>query len=185
MIELAMLCGIGVLAGCLLMLTFLPLVHGRAVRLTRQHVVEATPLAVNELQADKDRLRAEFAMSVRRLEVNADRLRARAAGRHSEIGKREVQIARLHEKLESLEAELERKSALILTLRTRDAVRKSSVRRIARILLYVFVRMSRKDRRELAGTVPTRRFVPAPQASNDRQAADLRGAAAGRKVLWL
>ena len=97
MIELAMLCGIGVLAGCLLMLTFLPLVHGRAVRLTRQHVVEATPLAVNELQADKDRLRAEFAMSVRRLEVNADRLRARAAGHYSEIGKRELQIARLHE----------------------------------------------------------------------------------------
>ena len=39
MIESLMLCGIGVLAGCLLMLMFIPLVHQRAVRLTKQQIV--------------------------------------------------------------------------------------------------------------------------------------------------
>ena len=44
MIESLMLCGIGLLAGCLLMLLFFPAVHQRAVRLTRRDLVDATPL---------------------------------------------------------------------------------------------------------------------------------------------
>ena len=80
MIESLMLCGIGLLAGCLLMLTFIPLVHERAVRITKRHIVEATPMAINEIQADKDHLRAQFAMSVRRLEVSIEEMRAKAAG---------------------------------------------------------------------------------------------------------
>ena len=41
MIESLMLCGIGLLAGCLLMLLFFPAVHQRAVRLTRRDLVDA------------------------------------------------------------------------------------------------------------------------------------------------
>ena len=40
------------------MLLFFPLVHARAVRLTERHLVEATPLTITEMQADKDHLRA-------------------------------------------------------------------------------------------------------------------------------
>ena len=78
MIESLMLCGIGLLAGCVLMLLFFPLVHARAVRLTRQQLVDAKPLTVNEIQADKDHLRAQFAMSVRRLEIGMEEMRAKA-----------------------------------------------------------------------------------------------------------
>ena len=47
MIESLMLCGIGLLAGCLLMLLFFPAVHRRAVRLTRRDLVDATPLTAH------------------------------------------------------------------------------------------------------------------------------------------
>src|SRR5208282_4615033 len=137
MIQTIMLCGIGALAGCLLMLMFLPLVHRRAIRIATQQVVEAVPLAINEMQADKDHLRAQFAMSVRRLEISIEEMRARAAGQKGEIGRQSAEISRLH-------VELDKKNALIFALRTRDAIRKSIVRRTAKTLLYIYVRSNRK-----------------------------------------
>ena len=136
MIESLMLCGIGVLAGCLLMLMFIPLVHQRAVRLTKQQIVDATPLTVNEIQADKDHLRAEFAMSVRRLEISLEEMRAKAASRYGDIHKQNAEISRL-------QVELDRKTALIFALRTREEVRKGAVRRVLKFLLYFYIRARR------------------------------------------
>ncbi len=136
MIETLMLCGIGVLAGCLLMLMFIPLVHERAVRLTRQQIVDATPLTVNEIQADKDHLRAEFAMSVRRLEISLEEMRAKAASRYGDIHKQNAEISRL-------QVELDKKTALIFALRTREDVRKGAVRRVLKLLLYFYMRARR------------------------------------------
>ena len=92
MIELLMFCGIGLLGGVLLMLLFVPLVHGRAVRLTERRLAETTPLTITEMQADKDALRAQFAMSVRRLELSMEELRAKSADRRGEIGKNAAEI---------------------------------------------------------------------------------------------
>jgi len=142
MIQSIMLCGIGVLAGCLAMLLFFPLIHSRAVRITRRDIVEAVPLAINEIQADKDHLRAQFAMSVRRLEVSIEEMRAKAAGQNGEIGRQSAEINRLH-------VELDKKTALIYALRTREAIRKSIARRILKILLYMFVRSGRDKRASL------------------------------------
>jgi hypothetical protein len=156
MIEPVMLCGIGVLAGCLLMLLFFPFIHDRAVRITKRHVVKATPLAINEIQADKDHLRAQFAMSVRRLEVNLEEMRAKAANRQAELSRQSVEINRLH-------VELDKKTALIFALRAREAVRKSIVRRILKVVLYAFVR---SGRRRQHGLYPT---SPSPQLGHGRQ----------------
>jgi hypothetical protein len=139
MIETIMLCGIGVLAGCLVTMLFFPLVHQRAGRIARQRVVEAVPLAINEIQADKDHLRAQFAMSIRRLEVNIEEMRAKAAGQNGEIGRQSAEISRL-------QVELDKKTALIFALRAREAVRKSFLRRTLKILLYMFVRANRGKR---------------------------------------
>ena len=136
MIQSLMVCGIGVLAGCLLMLMFIPLVHQRAVRLTKQQIVDATPLTVNEIQADKDHLRAEFAMSVRRLEISLEEMRAKAASRYGDIHKQNAEISRL-------QVDLDRKTALIFALRTREEVRKGAVRRVLKILLYFYMRARR------------------------------------------
>jgi hypothetical protein len=142
MIETLMMCGIGLLAGCLLMLAFVPLVHQRAVRITRRHLVEATPMAINEIQADKDHLRAQFAMSVRRLEVSIEEMRAKAAGHSGDLSRQGLEINRLH-------VELDKKKALIFAMRTREQVRKNVVRRIVKILLFFFIRSNRQQRRQV------------------------------------
>jgi len=169
MILTVMLFGIGALAGCLLMLMFLPLVHHRAVRIARQQVVEAVPLAINELQADKDHLRAQFAMSIRRLEISIEEMRAKAGGQKGEIGRQGAEISRLY-------VELDKKNALIAALRTREAVRKSIVRRIAKILLTMYMRSNRRQQKIAAAvqapsitpnleTGPRTRVGPTPETS--------------------
>jgi len=147
MIETIMLCGIGALGGCLVTMLFLPLVHHRAARIARQHVVEAVPLAINEMRADKDHLRAQFAMSIRRLEVNIEEMRAKAAGQNGEIGRQSAEISRL-------QVELDKKTAMIIALRAREAVRKSFVRRTMKIVLYMFVRANRSRRPKRAELSP-------------------------------
>ncbi len=139
MIESLMLCAIGLLGGCLLMLFFLPVVHERAVRLTKKRLVEATPLTVNEIQAEWDALRAQFAMSVRHLEISMEEMRAKTATRHDGVGKHTAELSRLH-------LELDKKTALIFALRAREEVRKNIVRRIAKILLYIYISSKRRPR---------------------------------------
>jgi hypothetical protein len=134
MIESLMLCGIGLLAGCLLMLLLFPAVHGRAVRLTRRDLIDATPLTAKEMQAEKDQLRAQFAISVRRLELNMEQMRLKATDRA--VDRQNAELARL-------QVELDKKNALILTLRARDEVRKAAARRIIKFILYLFARSNR------------------------------------------
>jgi len=143
-IESLMLCGIGLLAGCLLMLMFFPLVHQRAVRLTTRDIVAATPLAVSEMRADKDLLRAQFAMAVRRLEINVEQMKAKTASQLGEIGKKSVEIS-------DLKVMLDKKTALIFALRAREQVRKSITRRIVKLLLFIFIRSDRRPRVTLGG----------------------------------
>jgi len=59
------------------MVAFIPLIHDRAVRLTVRKLQAATPLSVAEMQAEKDLLRAEFAMSLRRLEMIVEETKKR------------------------------------------------------------------------------------------------------------
>lgn len=143
MIESLMLCGVGLLAGCLVMLMFVPLVHRRAVRLTKRDVVEAMPFAANEIQGDKDLLRAQFAMAVRRLEVSAEGLQLKIARQQSELGRAAIEISRLR-------IELDRKTARIFALQARDEVRRSFTRRVAKLVLYIFVRANREPRIKFA-----------------------------------
>ena len=69
MIEAIMYVGIGLLLGCLIAVAVTPLVHNRAVRLTTRRLETALPQSMEEIQAGKDLLRAEFAMYARRLEL--------------------------------------------------------------------------------------------------------------------
>jgi chromosome segregation ATPase len=113
MIEPIMYFGIGFLVAALLGLVVVPLVHGRAVRLTMRRLEAATPLSMAEIQADKDQLRAEFAMSTRRLEMSVEQLKNRAVSQLSELSKKADAINRL-------KVELGEKTATILALETRD-----------------------------------------------------------------
>ena len=112
------------------------------MRITRRDIVEATPFAVDEIQADKDHLRAQFAMSVRRLELSIEEMRAKTAGHSSDVSRQALEISRL-------QVDLDKKMALILAMRAREHIRKSMIRRVLKIIAFLFVRSSRQRQREL------------------------------------
>jgi chromosome segregation ATPase len=121
MIEPIMFFGLGFLAASLLGLIIVPFVHGRAVRLTVRRLEAATPLSMAEIQADKDQLRAEFAMSTRRLEMSVDQLKNKSTGQLAELGKKNDVINRL-------KIELGEKAATIFALEARDRGIKDQLR---------------------------------------------------------
>jgi chromosome segregation ATPase len=113
MVEPIMYFGIGFLVAALLALMFIPLVHNRAVRLTMRRLEAATPLTMAEIRADKDQLRAEFAMSTRRLELSVEQMKAKATTQLAEIGKKSDAI-------NQLKKELGDKTAAYFALEARD-----------------------------------------------------------------
>ena len=121
MIEPIMYFGIGFLVAALIGLVVIPLVHGRAVRLTMRRLEAATPLSMAEIQADKDQLRAEFAMSTRRLEMSVDQLKNKTTSQLAELGKKGDAINRL-------KIELGEKTATIFALEARDKALRDQVR---------------------------------------------------------
>jgi len=121
MIEAVMYFGIGFLVAALLGLVIVPLVHSRAVRLTMRRLEAATPLSMAEIQADKDQLRAEFAMSTRRLEMSVEQLKAKTTSQLAELGKKGDAINRL-------KLELGEKTAAIFALEARDKALRDQLR---------------------------------------------------------
>jgi len=121
MIELIMFFGVGFLVASLIGLVFIPLVHGRAVRLTMRRIEAATPLSMAEIQADKDQLRAEFAMSTRRLEMSVEQMKAKTTSQLAELSKKSAAIAKLKN-------ELGEKSAATQAMEARERALKDQVR---------------------------------------------------------
>jgi hypothetical protein len=95
MVEPIMFMAIGFIVASLLVLGVIPLVHARAVRLTMRRLEALTPLSMAEIQADKDQLRAEFAMSTRRLEMSVEQMKAKTTNQLAELGKKSEAIGRL------------------------------------------------------------------------------------------
>jgi hypothetical protein len=95
MIEPLMFIGIGFLVAALIGLAVMPLIHDRAVRLTTRRLQASLPQSMKEIQADKDLLRAEFAMSMRRLEMNLEQLKDKTTGQIVELNKKDDAINRL------------------------------------------------------------------------------------------
>ncbi len=121
MIEPIMYFGIGFLVAALFGLVVIPLVHGRAVRLTMRRLEAATPLSMAEIQADKDQLRAEFAMSTRRLEMSVEQMKVKTTSQLAELGKKGDAINRL-------KVELGEKTASIFALEAREKALKDQQR---------------------------------------------------------
>jgi uncharacterized membrane-anchored protein YhcB (DUF1043 family) len=106
MIESIMYIGIGLLGGCLIGVAVVPLVHNRAVRLTVRRLEGTLPQSFEEIQADKDLLRAEFAMSARRLEIIIEQLKNKAASQLVQLSKKSDFINWLKIEREELKVEL-------------------------------------------------------------------------------
>jgi chromosome segregation ATPase len=113
MVEPIMFMGIGFLVAGLLVIGVIPLVHARAVRLTVRRLEALTPLSMAEIQAEKDQLRAEFAMAMSRLEMSVEQMKAKSASQLAEIGRKTEAIGRL-------KFELGEKTAALLALEAKE-----------------------------------------------------------------
>jgi chromosome segregation ATPase len=101
---------LGFLSAGFIALIVAPMVWRRAVALTKKRIEASVPLTLTEIQADKDRMRAEFAMATRRLEINFKNFREKAASQIVEINRNREELKQLmaerterHEALTRLE----------------------------------------------------------------------------------
>ncbi|MCJ2082072.1 hypothetical protein [Methylobacterium sp. J-090] len=117
MIETVMIFALGFLAAALCALLLLPAVNARAIRLSRRRIEARLPLSVVEVAAEKDHLRAEFAVARRRLERRVEAVRAARHADMAAIGARTLEAAALSRQVEARDATLEERRAEIAETR--------------------------------------------------------------------
>lgn len=99
-----MLVALGFLAASLFALLIAPAFYARAVRLTTSRIKDSMPLSDIEIRADKDRIRAEYAIKVHKLESLVEQVRLAAARQQIELNRRDASINELETTLERLRA---------------------------------------------------------------------------------
>ncbi len=99
MIEWALLFALGFFSACMIGVLALPMIWNRAMKVSQRRIEATIPVTVAEMAADKDQLRAEFAMSMSRLEDNLEKLKEKASTRLVEVGKRDEAIQALRSQL--------------------------------------------------------------------------------------
>jgi len=105
-IETLMIFALGFLAASLGGLLLLPVLNARAARLARRRAEALVPLAPAEIAAERDFLRARFAVQQRRLERTVEAVRARRQADMAAIGARTMEAARLARDLTRREGEV-------------------------------------------------------------------------------
>ncbi|SFV27315.1 hypothetical protein SAMN05216456_0249 [Devosia crocina] len=113
LIENVMYFALGLMVAGLVALIIMPAVWKRAVRLTKRRIEAATPITLAEFRADKDQLRAEFALSTRRLEMNVEALRKKLAEQLSDANQKRADLG-------ALKAEREQHVAIVAELEARQ-----------------------------------------------------------------
>jgi len=104
-----MIFALGFLAASLLALLVIPALNARAERLARRRAEALFPLSISELTAEKDHLRAEFAVMQRRIERKAEEAQAVKHQSLEELGRRALRI-------DALEAQLAERDGAIAQL---------------------------------------------------------------------
>ncbi len=95
LVQSVLLFSLGFLSAAFLALIAAPAIWGRAVALTKKRIEASVPLTLNEVQADKDQLRAEFAMSTRRLELSIKKFKEKITHQMLEITENRNELVRL------------------------------------------------------------------------------------------
>ncbi|TPJ81246.1 hypothetical protein [Mesorhizobium sp. B2-6-2] len=114
MVQSVLFFVLGFLCAVFLASLVAPAVWRRAVVLTRRRLEASLPLTPAEIQADKDRVRAEYAMTTRRLEITVKNLQEKVAEQLVEIG-------RANEALKELAVEKKDKNQALSDLQAKTA----------------------------------------------------------------
>ena len=106
-LQHVMLVALGFLLACLIVIALAPAYWARAVRLTTQRIRQSLPLTEQEIRADKDIIRAEFAIRIHKLEMQVEQARLAAARQQVELNRRDAAISALEREIERLTSALE------------------------------------------------------------------------------
>lgn len=102
-----MLVALGFLAASLLGLLLASAFWSRAVRLTTARIKQSLPVSELEMKADRDRLRAEYAVKVHKLETELDQAKLARARQLVELNRRDANISTLETGIGELKTALE------------------------------------------------------------------------------
>lgn len=106
-LQSLMLVALGILLASLLVIAVLPSYRGRVQRLTSEEIRRSIPLTEAEIRADKDKLRAQFAIRVHKLEAEGEQQKLSAARQRIEMNRRDARITELQDEMERIKAALE------------------------------------------------------------------------------
>ena len=126
MVETVMIFALGFLAATLIALLIIPAINERAERLARRRAEALFPMSISELTAEKDHLRAEFAVKQRRIERKAEEAWAVKHQSMEELGRRAMRIEHLDEILAERNATVSRLEAELDDLRRALATSETS-----------------------------------------------------------
>ncbi len=101
-----MIFALGFLVAGLMALAFAPAFWRRALRLSRRRLETQVPLSVEEILADRDHLRAEFAIERRRLEIRTEEIVEAHAADRGELGRRATALLTFQQTIEVQREEL-------------------------------------------------------------------------------
>ncbi|MDD7911938.1 hypothetical protein PUV47_18560 [Pseudovibrio exalbescens] len=109
MIETALYIALGFLSASLLALAALPLVWGRAVRLTRRAIEASNPVSYAKASMARDYLRAQHAVEQRILEVKLEEVGRKHAEEWAARNRAEAQLLKLQDQVATLTKRLEKR----------------------------------------------------------------------------
>ncbi|MCJ2084821.1 hypothetical protein MKK88_02275 [Methylobacterium sp. E-005] len=122
MIEAVMIFALGFLAASLCGLLLLPALNARAARLARRRAEARLPLSPAEIAAERDFLRAQFAVQQRRLERKAETAEAKRQAEMAALGAGTMRVAALARDVAARDAEIGQVQAKTRELETELAL---------------------------------------------------------------
>lgn len=108
-----MIFALGFLAASLCALLFVPILNTRAMRLARRRLDGLFPMTITEITAERDALRADFAVAQRRMERRVEQAQSRRHADMAALGSRTMEAATLARQVEERDAALAARQAEI------------------------------------------------------------------------
>ena len=102
-----MVFALGFLTAGLLALACLPAVWRRALRLTSRRLRQLVPLSMDEIVAERDQLRAGFAVGQRQLEQKLEQVEAARSAAMLDVGRRDARLAVIEDEIARERARIE------------------------------------------------------------------------------
>ncbi|MDP9139004.1 MAG: hypothetical protein M3N38_12665 [Pseudomonadota bacterium] len=167
-IETIMLVALGFAIAALIALFLSRFFWAVALRLGNKRLLRSTPTTIAELRADRDRLRAEYAMLSRKLQLKMDNIKTKLAEQMAEVtrnrnridhlivevrtrdamlGDREAEITRLKAHVDPLEAELASRTKSVQSSKEQLRGRDAEVARHQKLVDQLRAEIAERDKR--------------------------------------